>query len=256
VHERARDGEDSGSLGPLAVASVILAASGAALLLSLVARLANPLEWLTESPTWEGVVALVTMGVLGGVLLRAPRNRRVSWGHVVVLAPAVGLATMFCYVMLHLEFGSPIHDCTGDLDQVDACHGRDWSAGAGHLAVRRATGTLRVDSCRAFASAVAPTLEQRATDDTSGDGRRCTLAAPREWMEVPCADPGPTAFARCFECAGGSVAEDVYVSLLAIDAECEGATLTRTVNMSAATAARCLGDTTDTEACHDATPSR
>lgn len=214
------------------------------------------LEWVGGSPAWELLAAAVALLALLRVMWSSPRDSRVSWGHLVALVPCVCFGVMLGTACLHLEFGTPITDCSGELDRVEACQGRDWSAGQGRLSVRRATGTLQREACTAFADDVAPTLAQRTNDQTSGPGRRCTLAAPHEWAEVSCADVGLSAFARCFECAGWSEAADVYVSVLATDARCEHVTLTRTVNMPSLTAAQCLMDTTRTDVCHGASVQR
>jgi hypothetical protein len=249
--------DDAGTRAPLAVAAAVLAGAATAVMLSYLARLFLWLEWLGASPVRESIVAAAALGgfAIGGRF--APYSQRLAWMPVVfLLVPATVFVVGMGDTFAHVQLGTPVRDCHGDLDHVETCRGRDWSAGQGRRVVRRAVGRLRSDTCRAFTRDVGSFHTQPSLTGSTARASPCALSQPQQWTELPCSDVHLVGYVRCFTCGGGSMASDIYRSVLAVDSQCAHASLTRTVNMNAETAAWCLEDTTRTDVCFETPPLR
>ena len=237
------------SRAPLAAAVAVVMGSGFATGLDWVSRVVAPLEWLGATPMWEVLSVLMTVAVFSYGQRHAPKAHPCAWVLVVVLVPAVLYSMMVTSMALHVEYGTPVRECGGELDDVESCRGRDWTFMQGRQRIVHATGHLRREACETFTSGVAPSMDQRADPRNDEGWVRCTIDDPRQWAELPCADVGPPSMARCFECSGMSDTNDHYASLLAIDASCEDVSYTHAVNMGWVTAANCLMDTTRRDVC-------
>jgi hypothetical protein len=227
---------------PFALAAAILAAGGSVFVLGILCRCFVPLEWLADTRTraWLALAVFVVVLVDG---IRAGPKLRPAWILVAfVLVPATGFMAMVGEMFLHVFLsGTPVVDCDSELSHEETCRGRAWTFGQGHQDFWSATGTLRREACTTFTSGVAPSLEQRRAPRVSGGLVHCTLAEPRSWAEVACADVGFADCARCFECSGETPAGQHEIQFtLATDSQCERAAFTTTLNMSPAEAARYL----------------